>query len=295
MRHPAALGSFLAFVGTISLSLKAIFVKLAYAAGGNAFSVTTLRMAYALPVFAVAAWWSIRSSHEKFTPSQFAHAVAVGCIGNYLSGYLDFAGLQHISANLERMVLFLYPTLVVLLNRVLFRIAITRTCAFGLLLSYAGILFVFAFVQDPHASGSVWLGVGLVLLSALAYAAYLVFGGRLIQSMGALRFTAIAMTASCVVSVGAAAIADINVLESSKAAHGHALILALLCTVVPVLAISWAIKLVGSNKVAIIGAVGPMVTIALSAKYLDERLQFTQVLGMSMIVCGVVLVGRKAS
>lgn len=296
-RHDHWTGLSLAFGGAIALSFKAIFVKLAFAAGGTALSLTILRMSLALPVFAAVAVWSAARLKRRITVREFAAAALLGCIGNYLSAYLDFAGLQHVSANVERIVLFLYPTLVVLINRWWLKTTITPRTLMGFALSYGGIWLVFM-AQPDHGggSGSFTWGATLVLLSALTYASYLVFSGPLIRALGALAFTSIAMSASCLVSMASAlAIGPQAIYLQPIAVYGYALALALLCTVAPLFMISAAIRKIGADSVAAMGTVGPLATIVLSAWLLGEQLTAMQGAGMVVVVIGVLIVGAKSA
>jgi drug/metabolite transporter (DMT)-like permease len=289
-------GLLLAFGGAIALSFKAIVVKLAFAAGGTALSLTILRMSFALPVFAAVAIWSAARMKRRISGRELAAAALLGCIGNYLSAYLDFAGLQHVSANVERIVLFLYPTLVVLINRWWLKTPITPRQMMGFALSYGGIWLVFMSQPDRGSgSGDFVLGASLVMLSALTYASYLAFSARLIRTLGALAFTSIAMSASCLVSMASGLLAGPQAIYGqAPQVYGHALVLALVCTVAPLFMISAAIQKIGANSVAAMGTVGPLATIVLSAWLLGEQLGAIQGAGMVVVVIGVLVVGAKS-
>jgi drug/metabolite transporter (DMT)-like permease len=294
IRHDHWAGLLLAFGGAIALSFKAIVVKLAFAAGGTALSLTILRMSFALPVFAAVAIWSAARLKRRISGREFAAAALLGCIGNYLSAYLDFAGLQHVSANVERIVLFLYPTLVVLINRWWLKTPIAPRQLMGFGLSYGGIWLVFMSQPDRCSPGNFAWGVSLVLMSALTYASYLAFSGRLIRTLGALAFTSMAMSASCLVSMASGLLlAPQAVYGQAPAVYGYALVLALLCTVAPLFMISAAIQNIGANSVAAMGTVGPLATIVLSAWLLGEQLSAMQGAGMVVVVIGVLIVGAK--
>lgn len=288
-------GLLLAFGGAIALSFKAIVVKLAFAAGGTALSLTILRMSFALPVFAAVAIWSTARIKRRISGREFATAALLGCIGNYLSAYLDFAGLQHVSASVERIVLFLYPTLVVLINRWWLKTPITPRQLTGFGLSYGGIWLVFMSQPDQGSSpGNFAWGVSLILASAMTYASYLAFSGKPIRALGALAFTSIAMSASCLVSIASGLLLGPRLIYGqAPAVYGHALVLALLCTVAPLFMISAAIQKIGANSVAAMGTVGPLATVVLSAWLLDEQLSAIQGAGMVVVMIGVLIVGAK--
>lgn len=291
-------GLLLALGGAIALSFKAIIVKLAFAAGGSALSLTILRMSFALPVFAAVAAWAMSRMPRRISAREFAAAAALGCVGNYLSAYLDFAGLQHVSANVERIVLFLYPTMVVLINRWWLKIAITPRKLLGFALSYGGIWLVFIAQPDrgSAAAGHFGWGVALVLLSALTYASYLAYSSRLIGALGSLAFTSIAMSASCGVSMASALAFGVHsIYQQPPAVYGYAALLALVCTVAPLFMISAAIQKVGANSVAAMGTVGPLATIVLSAWLLGEHIGWLQAVGMAVVVTGVWIVSAKSA
>ena len=191
----------------LGFSFKAILIKLAYAAHPvDAITLLTLRMLYAAPLFAAIAWWALAARPGDV--ADFARGLAaargLGFIGYYLSSLLDFMGLQYISASLERLVLFLYPTFVVLLSALVLRTPITARAVTALLLSYAGIALVFWHDATVHRRRAATLaGSGLVFASAVLYALYLVRAGGLIARLGSLRFVALAMLASTVFVVRA--------------------------------------------------------------------------------------------
>jgi len=229
-----------ATLGAIAFSGKAIIVKLAYRHGVDAVTLIMYRMLFALPIFALMAWWASRGK-PPLTRRDWLGILGLGFTGYYLASFLDFAGLSYISASLERLILYLNPTLVLLLGLVLYKRQITRPQVLGMLISYGGILLVFGHeiqLVGAHAA----LGALLVFLSAVSYAVYLSFSGELVQRLGSLRLVGLATTVACLLCLGqfvvlrplSAALVAPEVLWLS-------LLNATLCTAVPVVLVMMAI------------------------------------------------------
>ncbi len=223
--------------------------------------------------------------------------VAMGFIGYYLSSYLDFLGLQYISAGLERLILFLQPTMVVLLSALFFKTAIRRHHAISLGLSYTGIALVFAasmqIASDPHA---VLMGGGLVFLSALCYALYMIGSGRVIPRVGAARFTGYASSVACGFAIGQffamRGVADAR--RSRPRSTGCAgRDRRLFSTVMPIWLMAEGIKRIGANQVAMISAIGPVLTIFFGWSILGEAITPVQIVGATLVLAGVLLVSLK--
>ena len=227
-------GTFYAIVAAIGFSAKAILVKLAYVESVDAITLLALRMAFALPFFLVVAAQVNRDAHAlRLTAKDRLAVVGLGLIGYYLASYLDFLGLQYISAGLERLILFLYPTMVVIISALVFKHRIGRTGLLALAISYAGIALVF--LHDLHVlqldalTGSV-----LVFGSALAYAVYLVGAGHTIARIGATRFTAYVMTVACAACLVQFAVTHpLSALSLPSRVYGLSIAMAVLSTVMP--------------------------------------------------------------
>ncbi len=223
--------------------------------------------------------------------------VAMGFVGYYLSSYLDFLGLQYISAGLERLILFLQPTMVVLLSALFFKTAIRRHHAISLGLSYTGIALVFAanlqIATDPRA---VLLGGGLVLLSALFYAFYMIGSGRVIPRVGAARFTGYASSAACGFAIGQFFLMHRRVaaLDQPARVYWLCVAMALISTVMPIWLMAEGIKRIGANQVAMISAIGPVLTIFFGWSILGEAITSVQIVGAALVLGGVLLVSLKA-
>ncbi len=199
-QYRVVLGIALGLLGAVAFSAKAIVVKLAYRHGVDAETLLALRMGFALPFFAVIAWLMQRRAVERISLHQWFKVTVVGVLGYYAASYLDFLGLQYISAALERLILFLYPTLVLLFAWLFYGRTLRRMQGWALLISYLGIAL--AFVHDVRlAQANLWLGSVLVFASAVSYAFYLLLGGELLRQLGTLRMTALASSIAALVCI----------------------------------------------------------------------------------------------
>jgi drug/metabolite transporter (DMT)-like permease len=296
VRNGAKWGVVLAATSAISFSAKAIFVKLAFAAAPvDAVTLLTLRMAYAAPIYAALLWWSSRGAGRWSRRDRIAVG-ALGFLGYYLASLLDFLGLAYISAALERLVLFLYPTIVVVISAAMGRHRIGRVELAALGLSYAGIATVVwnDVGLDPDAH-RVWIGCALVFGSAIAYSIYLVGAQPLVRRLGSIRFTAAAMLVSCACTlVHFGATRPVTMLVQTPGVHGLSIAMAIVSTVIPTLLLAAAIKRIGSDRVVLVGSIGPIATIALGVVVLDEPLSAAQIVGAALVLGGVVLAGRAS-
>jgi len=295
MQPRNAAGLWLAVLAAIGFSAKAIFIKLAYACHPVApVTLLALRMAFALPVFA---WVGFAASRHAppLTRKDWGAVVALGLLGYYGASIFDFVGLQYITAGLERLILFTYPTLTILISALCFGHAIGRREAAALLLCYVGIAAAFGHDLSRGAdSAAVWIGGGFVFASALAYALYLAGSAGMIARLGAARFTALAMLVSTAATlVHFLATQPLAELVQPLPIYGYAFGMAALSTVIPVFAQSAAIRRIGAGPAALIGSVGPLVTIVLGWWVLGEALSAWQLLGAGLVVGGVILVGRR--
>jgi drug/metabolite transporter (DMT)-like permease len=285
-------GSALIVLGTIGFSAKSILIKLAYAetAQVDAITLLTLRMLLALPFFLAIALWSRKPKSQERQPGDWLALLALGITGYYLASFLDFKGLEYISAGLERMILFLYPTLVVLFTALLYRRPIGRAQRWALLLSYCGIIMVYA--THPQAdSPDITLGALLVFGSAITFAVYMTGSGHYIPRFGSKRFTAYSMSIACLVTIVHFLLSKpMGQLVVSVEVFHLALALALISTVAPAFLINAGIQRIGADHAAIIGSVGPVSTLILAYLLLNEMLRPVQIIGTILVLLGVVLV-----
>jgi drug/metabolite transporter (DMT)-like permease len=284
-------GLALATLGAIAFSGKAILAKLMYRHGVDAVQVIFWRMLLALPLFLALAWWAGRG-RAAFTARDWRAIVGLGFCGYYLASLLDFMGLQYISAGLERLILYLNPTLVLLLSVALFGQRITGRQGIAMALSYAGVAVVFGQelqFEGPNAA----LGAALVFGSAISYAVYLVYSGQLVQRLGALRLTGAATSVACVLCI-----AQLFVLRPPAAAWVPepvvwlSLLNATLCTFAPVLMVMMAIERIGATLSAQAGMVGPMSTVLLGVWLLGEPFTGWVVAGTVLVLSGVWLLAK---
>lgn len=283
-------GIFLGILGVVLFSSKAVMVKLAYKYNVDAITMLLLRMLFSFP-FYVAIAYLYRNKNQGVTivKKDYAWVLFFGLIGYYLASFFDFVGLTYIKASLERIILFVYPTIVILLNRFFFKQPITKIQFLAIFLSYLGI--VFAFSDEVDVSGkNVYLGGFFVLLSAITYASYLVGSGWLIPKFGVVKFTAYAMLVSCFsVFVHFSIIGKTDLLALPWQVYGFGFLIAIFATVIPSFLVSASIKIISSSNFAIVAGIGPISTIILASFFLNESLTFVQFLGALLVIIGIVI------
>ena len=297
MTHPGnRLGLLFAVLGAVGFSFKAILIKLAYPYGVDAVTLLALRMGLALPFFLVIGWADRRRRPQApLSGRDIALMAGLGFSGYYLSSYLDFLGLQYISAGLERLILFAYPTLVVVFSALFLGKPVTRRAVGCIALCYAGIALALAHdLSLAGRAGNVWLGGALVLASAVSYALYLMGNGQAVGRLGAARVTAWASVIACLLCLGQfAATRPLGLLAQPAPVMLLAVAMALFSTVLPVWMISEAIRRLGAGPVSLIGTLGPVITLFLGWLILSEPIGLFQILGGTLVVAGVVLVGKR--
>jgi drug/metabolite transporter (DMT)-like permease len=291
-------GFVIAFSGAILFSTKAIIVKLAFAATHtDAVTLLALRMIFSLPFYLFGAFMvSSQSSNTKMTTKQWLTVAGLGLTGYYISSLCDFVGLQYISAGLERLILFLYPTFAVLINAWLFRQKIARVQQLALFLTYVGIgIAYFGELSIDKNNPNFLYGSLMVFLCAVTFAIYLVGSGRIIPSVGATKFTSYAMLAATVgVIVHNIFSNQLSGLNTGNNLWWYGLTLAVVATVVPSFLISNGMKRIGSNNVAIISSIGPVSTILQAHFILGEPMLAAQIAGTILVIAGVLLIGWKS-
>jgi drug/metabolite transporter (DMT)-like permease len=291
-----AWGILFALAGTVAFAFRPVLIKLGYAA--HPVSATTLlflRMTLSLPFFLAMAW-AFRAE-PPIPRRDWAGIVGLGLLGYYAASLLDFLGLQYVSAGLGRLIMFLYPTLVVILSAVFLAKPATRREIAALAITYAGIALVLANQLSAAPEGRLILfGALLVFAAAMCYAVYLVTGSQLVKRVGSARFTAYTMIVSTV-----PAVAQFLLLESAAAlalptvVWWYAILLATVCTVLPVFLVAEALKRIGANHFALIGALGPVTTVLADFALLEGALTPVQLAGGALVISGVLLVTLKRS
>jgi drug/metabolite transporter (DMT)-like permease len=282
----------LAGLGAVAFSGKAIIVKLAYRYGVDAVTLIMYRMLFALPLFLALAWWAGRGK-PALTWRDARTVLGLGFCGYYLSSFLDFVGLHYISASLERLILYLNPTLVLGLGAFLYRRKVTRTQLLALAVSYCGVLCVFG--REMSLQGAnVPLGATLVFGSAVSYAVYLSYSGEEVRRLGALRLTGLATTVACIICI-----AQFLLLKPLSAMSVPAEVLwlsvlnATLCTFAPVVMVMLAIERIGASLTSQAGTVGPLSTILLAVIFLGEPFTLWVVLGTVLVLTGIWLLTKS--
>jgi drug/metabolite transporter (DMT)-like permease len=291
-----------AVLGTILFSTKAILIKLCFKTTNiDASSLLMLRMLFALPFYAAAMWYYFANQQlKKVKPSTYFAAGLIGLLGYYISSLFDFIGLQYVSASIERIILFIYPTLAVLLNLLIFKVAITKRQWLAILITYIGIgLAYWGELNQIPDTKMFFFGTWMILLCAITFAFYLVGSGKIIPKIGAPQFTSLSMLAASVGifihyfvthQQGIASIVDMPILYSSSI--WLVIALAIIGTVIPSFLMSGGMKRIGSNDLAIITSIGPVSTLFQARWILNEAFSWEQILGTVFVLLGVILVKK---
>jgi drug/metabolite transporter (DMT)-like permease len=289
-----AWGIGLALVGVLAFSVRPILIKLAYAYVTDPVTLIALRMVFSLPFFLAMAFWVRRdSARQPLARRDWWAVVFLGFLGYYLASFLDFLGLQYVSAGLGRLVLFLYPTITVLLSALFLGKYVSRRDIVALVISYAGLALVLSqgFAGENR---NLMLGALFVFGSAVSYAVYLVSSSQVVMRIGSVRFTAYATSvASLLCILQFLLLRPLSALQLPPQVYGLAVAMALGCTVLPVFVTSEALRRIGANQVAIIGAAGPVTTIFLGWLGLEEKMTLLQIAGAVLVLVGVMLVTIK--
>ena len=294
-------GCLFVLLAAFGFSAKSILVKLAYGNSPHLDAITLmlLRMAISLPFFLVVAVWSARASKQnsrimhRMRMQDWLMVMMLGVLGYYLSSLLDFEGLAYISAGLERLILYLYPTFVVLLTAGYYRNAINRYQAFALLLSYAGILLVYTDTKLQPNSQGLFIGSAFVASSAMTFAIFMVGSGVLIKRIGSMRFTAYSMTVACVVTGLHFIIRHGSYpLHLPASVYGLAGIMAIFSTVLPSFLMNAGIQRIGAGSASIISSAGPIGTLILAFFLLGESITMSQLAGTFLVLVGVYVVSK---
>ena len=289
----------ISLLGAVCFSTKAIFVKLAYRDSEvDTISLLALRMLFSLPFFVVAAALSSgKHSNVKFTTRQWLYVALVGCLGYYVSSFLDFVGLQFISAGIERLILFIYPTFVVLISSIFFKEIVSTRQKMALVVTYAGL--VIAFISEAkinNAGPDFYFGAGCILLCAVTFAFYIAGSGKLIPSIGSMKFNSYAMSFACMgVLIHYFISSDHSLIEWPGIVYRYSIGMAIISTVVPSYLVSISLNRLGANNTAIIASIGPVSTILQANYFLDETVTLLQWLGTAFILIGVLMISWKTN
>lgn len=296
--HQLTLAGFLiSLMGAIFFSTKAIFVKLAFQSTHvDAITLLSLRMLFSLPFYLFAAWLvSKKENKQPLSKRDWWLLLAMGILGYYLSSLFDFIGLQYVSAGLERLILFLYPTFAVLINTFYFKSRISKIQVIALVLTYLGIgIAYFGELKLDTSNPKFFFGSFMIFLCAITYSFYLVGTGRMVNRVGVTRYTAYAMLAATAgIFINFLVTHKVQEIPFSNGLVGYGIALAIIATVLPSFMMSNAMKRIGSNNVSIITSIGPVSTIIQAHLFLGEHIIPAQIVGTALVIAGVLLIGWK--
>lgn len=283
-------------LGSICFSTKAIFVKLAYRESHvDAITLLALRMLISLPFFVGSAIYaSSKTDNQRFSNRQWLYVALIGCLGYYVSSFLDFQGLRFISAGIERLVLFVYPTLVLFISAVFLHKHITKVQWWAVIATYGGLLLAFygeASVENVDSNFIV--GSVMIFGCAITYALYIVYSGQLIPLIGAAKFNSYAMTfAAAAVLIHYFTFSSGNLFDQPTSVYIYCAMMAIVSTVIPSYLIAEAIRRIGSGNTAIVASIGPVSTIIQAYFFLQEPIHLMQIIGTMLIIGGVLLIGQ---
>lgn len=291
-------GSLFAVLSACGFSLKAVFVKMSYAVGPvDAIALLAMRMGLALPLFLWLVWLSRGAKEDKLSISDAGRVLLLGMLGYYLSSLFDFYGLQYISAGLERLILFTYPTLVLIFQAVAFRERPSRRTLLAMCICYVGLGI--ALLHDIGAAGTdrqVLLGAAWVFASAVTYAMYYLGTGLMIKRLSSMRLAGLAGSSSALMVLFHYGVSvDVTPLEGlPKSIWGYAALMAVFSTVLPTYWMALAIQRMGAIHTAAVGYLGPVLTILASWALLNEAISVYQLAGLALVLVGVSQLGAPA-
>jgi drug/metabolite transporter (DMT)-like permease len=289
-----AIGVALALAGAALFSLKGVVIKLAFAEGIGVSQLLTLRMAFSLPIYLVVGVWAFMRTDVRPTAKQYGLAALLGLLSYYVSSYLNFLGLQYVSAQLERLILYIYPTMVALLAFVFLKEKVTRNHLIALGLAYAGVLILFGAELDHFGPDAAW-GAFIIFIGAFLYAIYVTASRPVIAKMGTGLFTSFAMSAASIAFLTQSGIEMAVKPMPPVSADGLwlCLFLAVFCTVIPSFMIADAIRRIGPGPMSAIGGVGPVVAAWAAVAILNEPFGWPHLAALLLTMAGVWLLARS--
>lgn len=292
------IGVLFVFGAAFGFALKGIFIKSAYQYGIDTISLLVLRMLFAAPFYVVILWYNLNNLHLKsdleLNKRTILQLFYVGAIGYYLSAYLNFLGLNYITANLERIILFIYPTFVLLINAFILKRKVTRLQWIALAITYLGILIAFLKNFNTNSQKDIFLGTFWVIMSGLIYSFYLVGSDKLIARLGTSVFTCMAMLAALpFILIHCFVQNRLQIWDFANEVYWITLCMSIVSTVIPTFMLSAGINRVGSGNASIIASIGPIFTIILAYFFLNETIWIEQIIGTVLVLIGVFLIGWK--
>lgn len=290
------IGAFLVFGAAFGFALKGIFIKSAYQYGIDSISLLSLRFLFSAPFFLFVVFRKRynEENHPVVARKRWLYVVLVGFMGYYVSAYVNFLGLEYISASLERILLFIYPTFVLLINAFLVKRKVSKLQWLALLITYAGIFIAFMKHFEAHQQKNIALGAFLVILSGFTYSFYLVGSDKLVAKLGTTRFTSWAMLSALIPTLIHSFFYNrLDIFQFPPQVYVIALSMAIFSTVLPTYMFSEGIKRVGSGNASIIASIGPIFTIVLATVFLHEPIWIEQITGTILVLIGVFMVSWK--
>jgi drug/metabolite transporter (DMT)-like permease len=291
-------GVSLVLVGAVCFAGKAILVKYNYLHYlVDTVSLLALRMLFSAPFYIVILMFQLKKESTtvvKLTKKEWIWMLLIGLVGYYLAAFFDFWGLNYVTASVERLILFVYPTIVVVLSALFFKKPIFKVQYIALIITYIGVAT--AFIPDLRMGmqKDLVLGSSLIFLSALTYALYLIGSGEMIPKVGALRFTCYAMLISTLmVIIHYWIVIGGGLLKYEMGVYWLSITMAVFTTVIPSFMISEGVRRIGSGNASIIGSVGPVATIIMANIFLGEQISLIQFIGTLIVLIGVLMISWK--
>lgn len=290
------IGVCIALLAIFLFSSKAILVKIIYQHQIPTLHVLLLRMVFALPFYIGILTINKPEKNNNLNQKDYLWLLIFGIMGYYIASFFDFNGLKYLSASLERIILFVYPTLVVIISAIFLKNKITKQQIVAIGITYIGVFITFASELTITHTDKVYLGAGFIFMSALTYAIYLVGSSWLIPKFGTVRFTSLAMIIACSAVILHYTLTDRTpIFNHPNIIYIYCFLMAIFCTVIPSYLVSFAIKKLGASKFSILGSVGPVFTISLAVIFLGESITFIQSIGVIIVIIGVRIVSKKKS
>lgn len=289
------LGIMIAILAIFLFSSKAILVKLMYEYSISTLHVLLLRMLFSMPFYVGILFFSKQEKiGAPLSRKHYAWLLLFGIVGYYMASFFDFLGLQYLTASLERIILFVYPTLVVVIGAIFLKNKITKQQLIAIAITYFGVIITFASELQLTHDAHLFLGAGFIFMSALTYASYLVGSSWLIPKFGTVKFTSLAMIIACSsVFIHYLVMDRSSILVYPKEIYFYGFAMAFFCTVLPSYLVSFAIQKLGAAKFAIIGSMGPVFTILLAMLFLGEQITMVQAFGVAIVIYGVRIISKK--
>ncbi|KJF82563.1 DMT family transporter [Photobacterium angustum] len=282
-----------ALIGTALFSIKPVFIKLAYQYGGDAVSIMSLRAISSVPIYIVMMMWLLRKIEHRDNLKRYGlTASAIGVLGYYVASYLDIAAMAHISAQLERLLIFLFPSFVVLISWLVLKQKPAQGTFKAIALGYIGVAFI-VFHDLGSMGNNVLLGSGLAIASAFVFACYLIMSKKLITQMGGQLFTCIGMGSAGIIILIQSQWQGVNVIDLDPMLILLGIALGIFCTVLPSFFVAAAMQKLNPSLLSLTSNVGPAITSVFAITLLNEPFTFYHAIGMLFVVYSVISMKKK--